>query len=219
MRKPMIGLLGTSLLLVCGQAAAGSVALGVKGGTLGLGLEATVPVAPHFNLRGDISGFTFDRSDSYASNNYDADLDVLVGGVVLDFHPLRGGFHLSGGLYANGSEISAQSTNQGFYTINGTTYSAAQVGTLRATIDTNGLSPYLGLGWGNAVATSKRIGINFDLGLLYQGSPEVKLTADGTLAANASFQNELKKEEANIENDISGFKYYPVASVGVSYRF
>ncbi len=220
MRKSCVGLLSVSLMAFTGAAQASGFALGGKVGTLGLGVEGTFSVTPHINLRADVSGMTYDQSDDYAGNGYNIDLDVLVGGLVVDVHPFKGGFHVSGGLYANGTDLTGQADDQPFYNINGVSYPKSAVGTLKADIGFNSAAPYLGVGWGNAADKDKRLGLNFDLGVLYQGSPEVTLSSEGgSLSNDPTFQQELKNEEQDFEDDIKNFKFYPVAAFGLSYRF
>lgn len=220
MRKSCVGLLSVSLLAFTGSAQASGFALGAKVGTLGVGLEGTYSMTPRINLRADINGMTYDQSDSYSGIGYSIDLDVLVGGLLVDVHPFKGGFHVSGGLYANGSELTGQADDQALYNINGVNYPKSAVGTLKADIGFDSVAPYAGVGWGNAVGKNKRLGLNFDLGVLYQGSPDVTLASEGgSLSNDPTFQAELKKEEQNFQDDIDNFKFYPVASFGLSYRF
>ena len=92
------------------------------------------------------------------------------------------------------------------------------MGALTAAIDFNTLSPYIGIGWGNPLRQDSRWTFAFDLGLLYQGSPKVDLTATnpGVLTA---LNADLIVEEANVSQSLRSFKYYPVISLGVSYNF
>ena len=93
------------------------------------------------------------------------------------------------------------------------------------------MAPYLGLGWGNAVNTiGSKWSFSSDFGVLFQGSPEIKLTANGEakdLASNQTikidtdtvFQAELEKQTRKTNKDAKDFKFYPVISMGASYRF
>jgi hypothetical protein len=81
----------------------------------------------------------------------------------------------------------------------------------------NPVVPYLGLGWGNAVDNDKRWGISLDVGVYYQGEPEVTLTqVGGTLAVSAA---DLAAEEKQLEDELDDFEFYPVATLGLHYRF
>ena len=120
----------------------------------------------------------------------------------------------------NNNKIDLKAEAATSYDIGGQTYTPAQVGTLTGKLDFRKISPYLGLGWGNAVGTDKKWGLALDLGLVLSGSPNVDLsTTGGLLTSDAAFQADLAREEAQLKDDISFFKYYPALSIGVSYRF
>jgi hypothetical protein len=55
---------------------------------------------------------------------------------------------------------------------------------------------------------------------MFQGEPQVDAQATASDPALQPYVDEaLSKEVADIQDDASAFKYYPVISVGVSYRF
>jgi hypothetical protein len=107
----------------------------------------------------------------------------------------------------------------GTYDIGGVTFTQAQVGTLRGTGDLGNSAPYLGLGW---LWGSEGAGLawSLDLGVLFQGSPDIELTSTGgTLSNDPSLQAAIAAEEVDLENSVNQFDLYPALSIGVSYRF
>ena len=84
-------------------------------------------------------------------------------------------------------------------------------------VGTQAVAPYVGLGFGNV----GKKGIRFfaDLGVAFQGAPEVALAASGPIKDNPVFQAELAKEAASVEDDISWAKFYPVLSLGIAIGF
>jgi len=96
-------------------------------------------------------------------------------------------------------------------------YNPEDVGTLTGVFTRNTLSPYLGIGFGNA-ATSK-IGFFLDLGVGYHGEVDFTLVADGPIVSDPEFQNDLEEEEQRIKEDVKDYKYYPVLSIGFSIGF
>ena len=81
-------------------------------------------------------------------------------------------------------------------------------------------APYLGIGWGNAADDNTldlpvAIGFSLDIGAFYTGSPDVVLTDSSGVVPVA----DLLAEQAQIEDDLSGFKFYPVITVGIHIRF
>ena len=54
---------------------------------------------------------------------------------------------------------------------------------------------------------------------MWQGSPSVALSANGTKAGDSTFQQDLAMEESDIQDDADVFRIYPVLSFGISYQF
>jgi len=197
------------------------LAIGVKASTLGFGGDVIVKATDNLNARLGVQGFTYDVNKTESGIEYDADIKLLSGLVTADWFPFGGCFHLSAGALVNGNKVDATGKAQGGTTFNigGTIYTAAQTGALNANIDFNTLAPYVGIGWGNPVKKDSGWSMFFDLGVAFQGSPDVELTATGPIASDPTFQANLARERAELEDDIDEYKYYPVVSIGVSYNF
>lgn len=195
-------------------------AFGFKVGTLGLGVEYVKQIREKVNIKVGYNGYNYNYDSSEGGIDYDLDLNLSNGGLLFDYHPSKGNFRITAGLFYNGNDIDAtgKPTAAATYTIGGTTYTTAQVGTMTGKIDFDNFAAYLGIGTGNAL---KKEGATFlfDLGVLFQGSPKVTLNANGALATNAAFMADLKKEEIDLQNDIDDFKIYPVVSIGCGWRF
>ena len=56
-------------------------------------------------------------------------------------------------------------------------------------------------------------------GVAFTNSPDVALSANGTLASDPAFKANLAKEVDEIEDDLKSFKSYPVIAVSFFYRF
>lgn len=209
--------------LVCSsaaQASAGGVAVSGEAGTLGFGVGLTGRLARTLNLRAVFHpGPTLSYSGTSGDDEYDFELQLRSAGGQLDWHPGGGGFHLSGGVILNRNKLDGTGTSPDSYTIGDNTYTVAQVGTLRSAIDFKKAAPYAGIGFGNAVGEGKHLGVVFDLGVVFAGSPRVALTATGPIAGNATFQQDLASEEQSLSDDLKAFKYYPVLSLALSYQF
>lgn len=59
------------------------------------------------------------------------------------------------------------------------------------------------------------MGFAVELGVLFQGAPNVTLTSTNPSVR----QNDLDTEARQIEEDLSTLKTYPVVSFGLSYQF
>jgi hypothetical protein len=214
-----------SLLLIClpvasGFANTGDFALGGKASTLGLGIDGTVGLLPRLNLRVGANAFSIELDTSTSDIDYDMEVDLLSFPIVLDWHLFRdSGFRISAGALINQNEADLEGSSQSSYTIGGIEYTAAELGTLRGKVDFDTVAPYLGIGWGNAVGKNKRWSFNCDLGVVFQGQANIDLAANGPVASDPSFQADLDQEKQDLEDELDDYKYYPVVSLGVSYRF
>ena len=155
--------------------------------------------------------------------NYDAKAKLSNGNLFLDWAPLGPFFRVTGGLVLNANkvDVTAQATG-GTFTLGGTTYSAADVGTLTGTVKSgNSAAPYLGIGYGRVAGA----GVNFyaDLGVMFQGTPKASLTATCGPATPAALCSQIQAstalEAVDLQDSIKNFKYFPVASIGVTIGF
>lgn len=189
--------------------------LGVKAGTLGYGVEGTVGLTTGVNLRAGLNGFSYDYTDSASNIDYDIGLDLKSYALLLDWHPFAGTFKLTAGILSNKNGATMTATPTGSVTIGGNPYPAGTAGRLSGEVDFKGAAPYAGIGWGNAAGKSRGLGFSIELGVLFQGAPDVTLTSTNPAVS----QSDLDAEAREIEDDLSGFKSYPVISFGLSYQF
>lgn len=197
----------------------GRLAIAGRAGTLGLGGDVMINLLTDLNLRLGVGAFSFDYDDDYSDIEYDFDFDMLTFPVTLDWYPFDGKFHISGGVVFNETDVNLDSRYNGTVEIDGVTYTADEVGTLSGNLDFDNVAPYIGIGWGNAFGRSRRWGFVTDLGVAFTGSPSVALSATGTLADDATFRESLANEEKDLEDDLEDFKFYPVFSANLYFRF
>ena len=219
MNNKIIAAAAIFLLVFASTSYTQSSSIGLKVSTLGAGLEAERSFTNSTGIRIGINYFPYDRTDTLDDIEYNVDLKLMSLSALLDWHPFEGSFRISGGVLYNGNEIEVDSKATASYQIGDTTYNAGEVGTLKGKIDFNDIAPYLGLGWDTSFGKDKGFGFLFELGAIYQGSPDVDLSADGLLANDQTFQNNLAKEEENMQSDVDDYKFYPVVSLGLNYRF
>lgn len=206
-------------IVLASAAEAGGVALSGRASTLGLGLELTAGLTDRLNVR--VGGNTFSIGRTFTEDEDEFDLDVKLRSLtaLLDVHPFAGGFRLSGGFVANRNEAALTGQSTSDYDIGNSSYRASDVGALTGTVDFKKAAGYAGIGFGNAVREGRKLGVVFDTGVVFQGSPNVTLRASGPISGDPGFQADLRQEELNVEDDAHQFKYYPVLSFGISYKF
>lgn len=219
MVKRMIVVVAVFLLAISTAAYARDTSVGIRASTLGIGVEAEKPLTDSIGIRGGVNYFTYTYSGAEADIEYDFDLDLKSVPILVDWHPFKGSFRLSGGALFNGNEINATAKPVADFDINGVTYTASDIGTLKGKIDFNAIAPYLGLGWDTSFGKERGFGFVFELGAVFQGTPEANLTVSGPIASDPTFQSDLAAEEADLQDALDDFKTYPVLAIGMSYRF
>jgi hypothetical protein len=191
-------------------------------GTTGLGVHLSVPVQPNVNARFGVNAMNYSYSGNTNDVDYDFKLKLQTFDALLDWFPAGGGFRVSGGVVYNGNKVdaTARSNSTGSYTFNGRTYTAADAGTVNGRIDFRKMAPYLGIGWGNALAKDKGWGFSADLGVLFQGSPRTSMTSSGCSLPDCSqLQADIAAENQKLKDEVNAFNAYPVVRIGVSYKF
>jgi len=209
------------VVLACSsaQAAFNELAIAAKTGTLGFGGDVTTNLIPQLNLRAGVQWLDFGLDAQFADVDYELDLDFLNPLVLVDWYPFDGAFRISGGVLFNGTDIQLEARSGQSIELDGTTYSAAELGTLRGDVEYRSVAPYIGIGWGNQLDEGGHWGFATDLGVAFTGSPDIDLRASGPIASDPTFQAHLAEEEQDIQDELDVFKVYPVLSISLFYRF
>ena len=198
------------------------IALGPKIGTTGIGLDLTFGINRYLNLRGGFNYGSFTWSPKLDDVEYDLDVDMLSIPLMLDIHPFGGHFRITAGLFLQpGTEGDLRATPDKNVQIGSHTYPPEVVGTLRGQIDVaDTLAPYLGIGFGNAVAEDQLLTFMVELGVIFQ-SYDSSLTADGAgmTAKLDTFRQDIQEEERNLQKDLDDLKVYPVLTLGLAWHF
>lgn len=210
--------LATLALFVFGTASA-DFGVGIKAGTLGLGVEGRWSPIPWFDVRVGANSYDYDDSGSQAGIAYDGTfaLDTIYATGNFSF-PLSP-FRVTAGAFANGNEFILMSRDTGGadFEIGGIPFSAADVGTLQSVTSFESTAPYLGVGFD--FEAFGKVGLNLDFGVLWQGDPSVSMQADGLAAGQPAFQDALDAESLELEDEMSDFKAWPVVSLAFIYNF
>lgn len=191
-------------------------ATAVKISTLGGNVEVYRSFGDQFNAHVGFNYFTLDQ-DITGEEDYDATFSVGLMSISAlgDYFPFESsGFRLTAGVFINLNQIDATLTPKDEYTVGGDVYTPDDLGTLDANISFNKIAPYIGLGFGNPTGGDSGLGFTFEIGTFYQGGSIVDLTATGLLEPSAAQDQEQKFEE-----NLSWFKWYPVVSLGLTYKF
>lgn len=220
-----------------------SVAL--RASTLGVGLQAATPITDHFKLRAGLDFFSlspgewsinlddpngvFEQAFGYTPDySTKGKIQFVNGNVLVDYHPTKGIFHVTGGFFLGSNKISAKGQlvdnngNPAKLKEGVTEWPYVDFDGHRLTMDDANLNadlrlggiikPYLGLGVGRAIAKN-RVAFKFELGMIYQGNYALKQNG-----------KTLKVVDNAIENfeDIDTYKkwlrWWPMLNFQLSYR-
>lgn len=216
--------LAATALLAAGAANA-QVGATADLGSTGVGFHVVVPMETYLNGRFGANYFRHNFNKTSNGVDYDIKGKLQTIDVLFDWYLTAGSsFHLTGGFVYNGNKFNAKAKPNGLggFTLNGHTYTAADVGLLTGRIDYRKAAPYLGIGWGNALASASPWTTSVDLGVFYQGNPNVALASVGcTTSATVckALASDVAAERLHLHDDVDSLKLYPVVRASIGYRF
>jgi hypothetical protein len=165
-------------------------------------------------VRLNADAYSYSRKFNQDGIDYDGKATLKTGSLLLDWYPFANNFRISAGPMYNGNKVglSTPTTN---LTINNNPYTAS----LDGQVDFKKYVPYAGIGYGRPVG--RGLSLTFDLGVVFQGTPTATLngTCSPAPACTATFQSDLKAQEASLNDAIKNFRYYPVVALGLAYTF
>jgi hypothetical protein len=218
-RSPFIAFAVASLALACALPAS-AAGIGVRAGTNGLGGDVGFDVLPTLSARIGYSGFNLSHGYDDTSVHYDGKLKLANLSGLLDWSPL-GPFRATAGLVLNDNKVSLTGRpTGGSYTFNGHRYDSSTISAVSGELTSgNRFAPYLGVGYGNVSGFG--VNVYTDLGVILQGSPKASVNASckASAAVCSQLADDVRAEQASLASKAHGFKYYPVASIGLTIGF
>lgn len=209
--------------------------------TLGLGGHVVKRITPNLNAKLGVNNFGRDINVNETEYDYKGNLNLFNVSTLVDYQPFKNvGLRLSSGLvFGNNNiqgtaDVSERVANElGTVEIGGQDIDIRDLNIENlASIDTDieineGVSPYLGIGGGNAVKPGKGFGFWWDLGVVFSGSPNAEVTSNFSTDIPAELREEvvaaadeaLKDEEKDLNEALDIMGIYPVLSFGLSYQF
>ena len=213
--------------------------VGVKLGTLGIGVQGAVSPAPRVTVRGGFNFFNYNHSFDRDGTTWDGTLKLQSIEADLDLF-IAGGFRFTPGLLLrNNNHIDAVLKVPGGsqFSLGGTTYASQAGNPIGGTglLDFKKVAPILGIGFGNMAPHGNRhVTFATDFGIVFEDQPTVAFTltgngcivSNGTTTSNCAPINSIPGVPANIESErakvadsLKILRYYPVVSFGLGYRF
>jgi hypothetical protein len=211
------------------------IGIGVKVSTLGFGGDVAIAVSHRTNVRFGFNVFSYGRTFDKDGVTYKGNLDLRSAQATYDMF-LFNGFHISPGvLFYNGNQVNANASVPGgkTFTLSNTNYVSAAADPVTGTgkLTVYKAAPMLLLGIGNLVPRSARhFSTSVEIGVAYQGPPRVTLNLSGsacdstglfcrTISSDPTIQSNVAAEQAKLNKSASPYKFYPILSFGVGYKF
>jgi hypothetical protein len=196
------------------ELSAQNYAASLKVSTMGVNLEALRSFSSRFNARLGVAVLSY-KANNVTSNEQltvDGELKLLSLTALADWFPFRGIFRLTGGLVINLNKISMTMTPVKTYNDGNIQYTPDKLGQILADVTFDKVAPYLGIGFGNPTAGNRGFGFTIDLGTFYQGSPLASMSATKLLQP-------MESQSGQLQDNLKWFKFYPVLSFGLTYKF
>lgn len=157
----------------------------------------------------------------YNSDNmdYDGDPDLSSTSLTLDYFPTGKSFYLTAGvMHANVDADIVAERLFGFYNVNGTTYSAGDVGNIEGELKFfNTVQPYVGIG----TRHSYRNGFAFfsEFGIV-PTDVSVSLSSSNQLEQqDNAFATDLRGEQESLRDNVDILPVMPMVFIGVGYTW
>lgn len=197
--------------------------LDAKIGTMGIGAELSGALIPNTRIRGGFNFLTWEFDSTISDIDYNFDTEFSSIPVILDIHPFGGSFFLSGGIYFNNNSVSVEGTMgpEDFPPAYQAFDFLADYVSVTGDVEFIPVAPYFGLGWRTNSGNSGW-GFGLELGVLYQGAPDItnlRINAPVDVNEIEAVQQFLAEQESEIEDELSWFEFYPVASLMLTYHF
>jgi hypothetical protein len=214
-------------------------AVAFKVGTMGPGVDVATPLMQRMNLRVGASFFQYSPSFTTDGLNIDGQLKLQNASASVDIYPFNNSFRISPGLtFKNNNSMNAALLVPGgqSFSLGDADYTSDPAdpihGTAGFTFGTSNLAPRFTMGFGNMLPRSgKHFSVPVEFGFQYISQPIVKLNfagsgcssqvqSDGTTAYGCGpvEQSDVLQEQKQLQDDLSALRFYPIFSIGFSYR-
>lgn len=208
--------------------------LGVGVGAMGPVIEVGQKLGNSFNLRiasaneyefGDIKYSSSDKIEVESVLSGDiGQWNLAHSSLLIDYHPFKANLRLTIGMTDSLLSWSVKNTNADIYTFGGKQTPSGVVESTELSVQfTNGLSPYVGLGW--ASGFDKEIGFSFngDIGVLAASKFIVQFNAN--CFKNQELTAECQQVGQDAVNELEKLQseeklnFLPYIGLGLSYKY
>jgi hypothetical protein len=210
-------------------------AAGVTFGAGGVGIQAATPLSERFNLRAGASFFNYNGNFNDSGLLINGQLKFRAVNAALDWFPFHNGFRISPGLLIyNGNSFNANYNVPGGqnFDLGDGTYTSDPTDPVHGSGGVSfgsRVAPTLTAGFGNMIPrTGGHLSFPIEIGFQYIGPPKINFDLQGSacssdgcadIQSDPSYKPNLQQELDDINSDIHGLRFYPIATIGAAYRF
>jgi len=211
------------------------IGIGVKVSSLGIGGEVALAISHRSNVRVGFNAFSYGDTFDKDGVTYKGNLKLRSAQATYDLFLLKG-LHISPGvLFYNGNQVGANASVPGgqSFSLSNTNYVSDPANPITGTgkLTVYKAAPMVLFGIGNLVPRSlHHFSTSFEIGAAYQGPPRVALNLTGSacdstglfcrsISSDPTIQSNIAAEQTKLNKSASPYKFYPVLSFGIGYRF
>jgi hypothetical protein len=204
-------------------------------GTFGFGgggFELATPLAPRLNLRGGASFFSYHTALLIDGATIAGAIKLQNSSVMVDFFPFHNRLRVSTGLtvfddtrFDASLSVPAGTT----FTLGGIDYTSDPKNPISGAATFrfgDKVAPRFTFGFGNMLSKNGHLALETETGFQYISAPVITyhITGNGCTGPNYTNcspvpQTSISEQQTNLQNDLSGLRFFPIASIGVSYKF
>jgi hypothetical protein len=208
--------------------------IGIGARSMGQVVELGKKLGDSFNVRIAVAS-DYDSGDIEYSSSEELEVESVLSGdiglwnvshssLLFDYHPWQGNFRLTLGLTDNFISWAVKNTNVDSFTFNGKTFKNDIVESTELEVAfTNGVSPYMGLGWATGFDKVKGFSFNGDIGV--SGASDFVILFDANCVGTRINSDDCREVKENVKEELKTLKteekinLLPVLGLGVSYKF
>ncbi len=179
----------------------------VSVGTLGVGPEFGARLTDYLGVRMAGAYLQLHPAATINSIHYSSDATLASFGALADVYPFDGGLRLTLGVIADFNSLKLHDALPQY-----------QVA-LDGKVAFDNPSPYLGFGYETTVSDQSGLTLGADLGVLFQGRPNVRVAATGPGMANPALAAAIETQRLAIASYLRPLQFYPAVMVHIGYRF
>jgi len=196
-----------------------AIGVALKTSTNGLGGDVVYNFHDKMNLRLGYETLSLKYSFDFdeESVTYAADVKYKTGSISLlyDYY-LTNYIFVTGGAGINLFHVDFYGEANSSYQFGDIWISKDKIGDFDIDVDPSlKVSPYLGFGFGRTLGLKKKVGFAFEMGGIYQGSPDITIATTGAISPTS---NPEQGHAERLGKQISQYSIYPVLRFSLSYK-